>query len=403
MSIKKVGALVAGVLLALSLVIVPTSAQAADRAATVKAQTQRMSGPTLQSTQHGTYNANSRIGLVCHERGQSVKGYYSRWVPGGYSNLWYRTGDGHYVADIDIDTGSNSPVVPACGVGIDTNQWFTLTARHSGKVVDARGGSAANGTAVQQYAANNSASQQYRFAPTDGGYFRIISKLNNASNIEVGGGRTGNGSKVNLWAQAGVAHQQWKPVYSTAGYVNLVVRNAPWMCLDVPGGSKNNSVQLQIYACNDSSAQQFQLTGKGAVGGSLNSIASKTDAFVAANRGKWIDLDGYSGAQCADLAELFNRDVVKAPRIGGNAKDMYARASAAHYDKLGPQVTPRKGDLAVWNGSKPYSQGAGHIAIVLAQNSDGSLQTFAQSGDQFAAKEIRDTKAYLIGYLRPRG
>lgn len=79
-------------------------------------RTQKMSGPTLKSTQHGWYAKGTVVTLVCHERGQSVQGALSRWHPnGGWDDLWYKTTDGVYIADIDIETGSNNPVAPACG------------------------------------------------------------------------------------------------------------------------------------------------------------------------------------------------------------------------------------------------------------------------------------------------
>ncbi|WNG81163.1 CHAP domain-containing protein [Mycobacterium sp. ITM-2016-00316] len=87
----------------------------ADASATVKAQTQRMSAPTLQSTQSGWYGVGTRLTLVCSARGQAVKGYFSPHLPGGWDNLWYKTSDGHFVADVDIETGTLNAVVRDCG------------------------------------------------------------------------------------------------------------------------------------------------------------------------------------------------------------------------------------------------------------------------------------------------
>lgn len=93
----------------------PASA-ALPTAKVMSATTQRMSGPSLNFYQFGTFAKGKTLTLRCHERGQAVRGYYSPWVPGGTSNIWYRTaGDGNvWVADIDLNTGSNNPVVPRC-------------------------------------------------------------------------------------------------------------------------------------------------------------------------------------------------------------------------------------------------------------------------------------------------
>jgi hypothetical protein len=82
---------------------------------TVKAQTQRTSAPNLDS-QNGTYNAGDKLELVCHTKGQAVKGFFSFNIPnGGWDDLWYKTSDGHYVPDVDIETGTLNALGPDCG------------------------------------------------------------------------------------------------------------------------------------------------------------------------------------------------------------------------------------------------------------------------------------------------
>ncbi|MGV6990494.1 M23 family metallopeptidase [Gordonia amicalis] len=82
------------------------------------AKTQRMTDATLKSRQDGWYNRGDRVQLTCYKRGQAVKGYFSGNLPnGGWDNLWYRTSDGHFVADVDIETRSNNPVTGQCSTG----------------------------------------------------------------------------------------------------------------------------------------------------------------------------------------------------------------------------------------------------------------------------------------------
>lgn len=89
----------------------------ADPVATVKARTQRMSEPNLGSHQDGWYNPGDRVTLTCSQRGQQVKGFFSFNIPGGWDNLWYKTSDGHFVADVDIETGTLKDVTGDCGNG----------------------------------------------------------------------------------------------------------------------------------------------------------------------------------------------------------------------------------------------------------------------------------------------
>lgn len=95
-------------------IAVAGAAEAAPNRGTPAVTTQRMTDATLHSTQHGTYAKGGALVLECYERGQSVKGAFSPWIPGGWDNLWYRVDDGHYVADVDLSTGSNDPVTGPC-------------------------------------------------------------------------------------------------------------------------------------------------------------------------------------------------------------------------------------------------------------------------------------------------
>ncbi len=73
--------------------------------ATVKTKTQKMSAPNLTSQQNGWYDPGTQVALVCSARGQSVQGFFSSNIPnGGWDNLWYKTSDGNFIANVDIET-----------------------------------------------------------------------------------------------------------------------------------------------------------------------------------------------------------------------------------------------------------------------------------------------------------
>lgn len=89
----------------------------AETTATVKAQTtQRMNGPNTKAGHDGVYSAGQLLTLVCHSTGEPVKGFFSYQIAdGGWDSLWYKTSDGHYVADVDIDTRTLDALGPDCG------------------------------------------------------------------------------------------------------------------------------------------------------------------------------------------------------------------------------------------------------------------------------------------------
>lgn len=113
-TVKPLAVAAAVVVVLTAQIVVAGAAEAAPNRGTPAVTTQRMTDATLTSTQHGTYAKGGALVLECYKRGQSVKGAFSPWIPGGWDNLWYRVNDGHYVADVDLSTGSNEPVTGPC-------------------------------------------------------------------------------------------------------------------------------------------------------------------------------------------------------------------------------------------------------------------------------------------------
>lgn len=138
------------------------------------------------------------------------------------------------------------------------------------------------------------------------------------------------------------------------------------------------------------------------------SLSAKVDAFVTKHSGRYVDYDGRYGYQCVDLFNFFNRDVVGAGFIGVNyAWQLYSAAPTSKYEKLPASAAPRKGDVAIWASSLPNSGGGGHVAIVLSAPSSSTISVFEQrvrlSNGTYSASIVRtETKAHLIGYLRPK-
>lgn len=127
---------------------------------------------------------------------------------------------------------------------------------------------------------------------------------------------------------------------------------------------------------------------------------TSVDGFVSQWNGKSADYDNAYGAQCMDLFNFYNRDVVGAPRVAvATAAQVYG-AAPANYTRLGASAPAVKGDVAVWGSGLPNGTGgAGHVAIVLADQG-GSLQILTQNPG--ATHIASMSKAYLTGYLRPK-
>jgi len=136
------------------------------------------------------------------------------------------------------------------------------------------------------------------------------------------------------------------------------------------------------------------------------------DQFISKYDQKYVDVDGFPKshpAQCWDLWCKYAMECWDTPKsathtITGWACGVYTHQWPANaelrkrFDRLGPDVSPRKGDVAFW-----YNPGASslrnHVAIVIAD--EGSrLYTFTQN--PVPASRHRLPKTGIIGYLRPK-
>ena len=92
------------------------------------------------------------------------------------------------------------------------------------------------------------------------------------------------------------------------------------------------------------------------------------DEFFQKWNTRYADFDGQFGPQCKDLFNFYNRDVVKAPRTYGDAKDLWFRYPTKFYQRIANTITavPRKGDVVIWLAwnKNPY----GHVGICQSAN-----------------------------------
>ena len=132
--------------------------------------------------------------------------------------------------------------------------------------------------------------------------------------------------------------------------------------------------------------------------------------FVENYKGKSVDFDKAFWAQCVDLFNYYNRDVVGGlwvgtPRTGG-ARDLYEVDSAARaefFKKMGPETPLQIGDVLVYG--EPYGRYVengqtifnGHVRIYI-----GDGQTIEQNGRVAFVTTITPlTVKGMLGILRP--
>ncbi|WKX71611.1 ricin-type beta-trefoil lectin domain protein [Streptomyces sp. XD-27] len=112
-----------------------------------------------------------------------------------------------------------------------------------GKCLDVKGGQVANGTQIQLYTCNGSATQSWILSKD--GTFRALGKcLDNARNAST------NGNKISLFDCNGGASQRW-----SVNAKGQIVHVASGKVLDVTGGSTANGTKIQLYTANTNKRQ----------------------------------------------------------------------------------------------------------------------------------------------------
>ncbi|MFE2558374.1 ThuA domain-containing protein [Streptomyces sp. NPDC059352] len=129
---------------------------------------------------------------------------------------------------------------------------YTVTSEHSGKRVDVRNASSADGAAVIQWTANGGTNQQWRLTDAGSGAFTLAAQHSNKCLDLV----SKNAANVQQWTcVAGASDQKWKlePAGLGTYRIRSVLSNK---CLNIPQASTADDVQLVQSTCSTTAASQ---------------------------------------------------------------------------------------------------------------------------------------------------
>ncbi len=141
---------------------------------------------------------------------------------------------------------------------IDQNAYYSVVARHSGKALDVRDRSLANGALLQQWTSRGSDNQKWRFSSVGGGYYRIVAKHSGKA-LDVQGGSSANGAAVQQWDYVGGTNEQWQLVRLSNGAYRIVARHSG-KALDVRDVSTANGAGIQQWDVSGGTNQEWTLT-----------------------------------------------------------------------------------------------------------------------------------------------
>jgi surface antigen len=115
-----------------------------------------------------------------------------------------------------------------------------------------------------------------------------------------------------------------------------------------------------------------------------------------------VEFDGVYEYQCVDLVQIYNKEVINAPSLKGNAKDYAVNTQPNFYEYKINYLwyIPPRGSIAIWNDKA--GGGFGHVSIVLSAN----LMKFTSLDQNWptgaVVSEIEHNYINVMGFLVPR-
>ncbi|MGP4103625.1 non-reducing end alpha-L-arabinofuranosidase family hydrolase, partial [Nonomuraea sp. KM90] len=140
---------------------------------------------------------------------------------------------------------------------VDTNAWYVLVNRNSGKALDVYNLATNDGARITQWTRNNGNQQQWQFVDSGGGYYRIKSR-HSGKVLDVYNFSTANGGAIVQWADGNGTNQQWRLADSSDGHVRFISRHSN-KALEVQGAATADGANIVQYDDWGGANQQWQL------------------------------------------------------------------------------------------------------------------------------------------------
>src|SRR5688572_14357932 len=96
----------------------------------------------------------------------------------------------------------------ASAATIDTNAWYVLVNRNSGKALDVYNLATSDGARITQWSRNDGAQQQWQFVDSGGGYYRLKSR-HSGKVLDVANRSTADGGPIVQWTDGNATNQQF--------------------------------------------------------------------------------------------------------------------------------------------------------------------------------------------------
>jgi hypothetical protein len=170
-----------------------------------------------------------------------------------------------------------SSALTASAASVDTNAWYLLMNRQSGKVLDVTGTSTADGALIQQWTRNDGPWQQWQFVGVGDGYYKLKAK-HSGKVVDLWGWSTADGGDFRQYQDLNGANQQFRLADSEGSRIRLINRHSG-KALGIQDRSTADGARATQSTDNNQYNQQWELIKVGSGGGTTTPPPSNGGSF----------------------------------------------------------------------------------------------------------------------------
>ncbi|MFD3621276.1 RICIN domain-containing protein [Streptomyces sp. NPDC058676] len=265
---------------------------------------------------------------------------------------------------------------------VDSNAWYVLVNRGSGKALDVSGASTADGAGVSQWTRHDGANQRFQFVDSGGGYYRLKAQ-HSGKVLDVLNHSSADHADIVQWNDGNGTNQQFRLADSSDGYVRLINRNSG-KAVEIQNASTTDGAKAVQFADWGGANQQWQLVRATGVLAQAHTAGRVKDA--------------------GNTVQYSWPGVYFEGRVSGTGVGIVLNDSAADYDvqvdgtTAATLVTP--GDTTHWiNG---LSDSTHTVRLVKRNDTPGDTSTFggfvaAPGGAVLSKPAARNRQIEFIG------